>query len=391
MKFTLAFALAASLTCSLHSAQTVHVVDTALGPLANFTSIQDAVDAASEEDIILVRTAVAMQDVLIDGKSLTLVGDDSTTGDQAALSHLSICNLNATQRVAVRNFSFVDRSAFIDDIELNNNMGQVWLEDFSNPTNILPFSIGFERMTITDCSTVVLVRLTLLSTTTQSPYTFKFTNSNVTIHDSHLEGKIRNIVVGDSCLEVTGGNLGIYDSLIQGGYGNQAGAHNGQGPGESGLTATGTNIEIQDSMILSGVGNSSTPAPTILTNSTQTDLTSDARSFQVDSPVRGRTTVTINALGMQNDRVWVYYSLSPGVAFQLPVFDVPYLLGGPLNSLYLGQIPASGTLSMSFPAPAQGAGMDGFTLFVQPLFLDSNGQGFVFGEPTVVPHLAGRF
>lgn len=388
-------AIVVCLLTAVASAQTVHVVDAAAGPGSNFTTIQAAVDAASEGDILLVRAGGEDQGVLIDGKSLTLQGEKDINGDATSLSNLTIRNLSPSQWSVVRGFR-ISGTFLPYEIELDANQGSVWLEDLITPTPGHPFfGFVFAGMRIVDCQSVVVSKCVMEATISFSTAVpMEFQNSSVQLFDCSFTGANDNISPEDALVRVTGGSLGVYDSTIAGGAGDpQCMGHGGCGPalpGEIGLHAINTELEIQDSVMVGGVGMPN-GAPMLIEGGTLTQLGSNARTFSVDAPVREGTMVNVSAQGEPGDLAWAYYSLQPSPAFRHRLFDVAFMLDDPLNLLFLGTVPASGSLDLSFPAPTLGAGMDGFTLFVQTLFLDDAGQGFVFSEPSGVAHLGLGF
>lgn len=97
--FPFAFsACALAVTCAGASAADVLVVDAAGG--GAFTTIQAAVDMALDGDIVLVRAGTYPGDVVIDARTLTLVGE----GDPQVAGHLVIQNLDTSDVVQLSGF-----------------------------------------------------------------------------------------------------------------------------------------------------------------------------------------------------------------------------------------------------------------------------------------------
>ena len=82
----------------LASAQAVHVVDKRGAAGSQFTSINAAVAAASEGDMIVVRQGGYDEDVVIDGIGLRIQADQ---GSGAYVDKLRVRNLAAHQTVAI--------------------------------------------------------------------------------------------------------------------------------------------------------------------------------------------------------------------------------------------------------------------------------------------------
>ncbi|MCB9882093.1 MAG: hypothetical protein H6834_09905 [Planctomycetes bacterium] len=111
------------------------IVDAAGGPGAHFTAIQNAVNAAASGDLILIRRGAYREQVLIDGKALTLQGLGGTifAPHQNAITSdpvLHVRHLAAGQEVHLRDL-VVTRITGVSGpaLMLERNAGRVWVEE----------------------------------------------------------------------------------------------------------------------------------------------------------------------------------------------------------------------------------------------------------------------
>ena len=144
------------------NAGTITVGPTA-GPGIDFTTIQGAIDAAVEDDLIVVVGGGYQEHLLIHGKSLTLVGQSNPTiflneDTAASAPNFTIENLGPNQEVHLINFNlarFGGPSA--ESIFINRNEGRVWLEE------IIVDTYNGHGMRVTNSQNVVLSQVSLQS------------------------------------------------------------------------------------------------------------------------------------------------------------------------------------------------------------------------------------
>jgi hypothetical protein len=87
-------------------------------------SVQAAVDAASDGDIVLVRPGTYSGGLVVDGKGVSVFGDPQGVANSVKLTGaLSIRNLNADQSVALRDLKLDVTSA-----SRTGNAGHLWIE-----------------------------------------------------------------------------------------------------------------------------------------------------------------------------------------------------------------------------------------------------------------------
>lgn len=149
------FVAAIVLTCGAAFASDVLVVAQNAGPGVDFTSLQNAIDAAKDGDVVLVKTFTGAG-ATIAAKSLTLVVD---SGNVAALSTpLTIHDVAAGSSVVVRGFNVAgpQNSAAV---VVANCAGTVWIEG-CKLTAPHGATVPSATLFIADSTDVVLLRTT---------------------------------------------------------------------------------------------------------------------------------------------------------------------------------------------------------------------------------------
>ncbi len=111
--------------------------------------------------------------------------------------------------------------------------------------------------------------------------------------------------------------------------------------------------------------------------SSATMLAGTARSLSVSSPVREDESLSATLTGKPGDRVWLRYATRPGTGAASPFLDGELVLGAPSAGVFLGTIPASGSLVVVAAAPDLATGVESQTLFAQALFRDVGTGRFV--------------
>ena len=172
----------------------VHVVDQLGGPGSQYTSIADAVAAAADGDVILVRPG-GYQPFAVDGKALVLAGDGPPGAPptllHTAFDHPVIKNLGPDQEVVLRGFKMEAPLGTALELEVRDCAGPVLVEDVS-------LAGGGPCLSVQQCAAVVLARCT-------------------------LDGQ--NSVAGGTfdpgvALEAAGSSLYLYDCIVTGGDGH---------------------------------------------------------------------------------------------------------------------------------------------------------------------------
>ncbi len=376
---TALFALAAPF-----AAQTVWVVDDVAGPGVDFTRPQDAIDAASDGDVVLVRSGTYAssspfepESLTIDGKGLVLVEDD---GHEAVLElPVAIRNLAAGQSVTLRGFELFETNLLAED-----NQGTVWLEDLKvlAPLSTLPF---FPWVRFSNCDSVAINHCEMygvLGYGTVGGDAVRAENSSLHVYDSVMKGGdsvFFGAIQGGEGLQLdAGGFLFASGTLIQGGDGPVDGTalH---------LFAGSPTAILLDSPTVSG------DAPVEIDSGTLTTLGEDSNSFEVvGNPAREGEALTFLCHGDPGDVALISYALSPGT-LHVPLLNGSLLVDVPTAITFdAGVVPASGTLTIPYTVGQLPPGIGGATVYVQCDFL-SGVPTLVLGGGTAVTFLDGVY
>ncbi|MEM7203850.1 MAG: hypothetical protein AAF628_26540 [Planctomycetota bacterium] len=254
---TLLWSLAGSLALAPASfAQTVWTVDDDGG--AAFTSIQAAVDAASDGDVIVVSDG-SYAEFTLDGKGLAVLADEAAAvvvqGTPGAVTTL-VRNVPAGQRALLRGLTFAPSAQLFGRVlSIESCAGTVWIEDvaYVMPSTFpLFYFLAQEEATwVGDSAAVVFVGSTLPGADGATPgqgnergsVALRSENSAVFVHGCDLRTGASLVETGTGRTGVfaDGGLLVLRDSLVQGGTGGPEGLFGSSLPGDGGpgLTVEG--------------------------------------------------------------------------------------------------------------------------------------------------------
>lgn len=407
-RFPLLFAatLGASLVLATSpGAQTVHVVDRNLGhPSSMFHSVNAAVAAAADGDVILVHPGTYSEVLAIHGKSLTIQGDRPNSWTSApVVDGLTIADLAATQTVTVRGINIRNSTVPLNNkIRLRNNAGPVWIEELVTPAIL----IGVGNMfLVEDCDSVVLNDCNIgrfVRVDTQ-PAPTRFVRSSVHIFDSRFAPNHTVLGIdGSPGIRAEGpGILGVYESMIHGS--NGVSGDDGQGgcvstDGGAAIRLEGdVELLVQDSLVEGGLGGQDcTPpgqdGPPIRPGTgTVHMLSSTARTHRAKSPVRDDESISVTLLGEPGDHVLVFFTpRRPLTQLFLSAVDGPLLIAPPLIKILDGTLPTTGRRPLLLPVGDLGPGVSAVVLYAQALFIGGQGE-LVVSEPTAVTLLDQSF
>jgi hypothetical protein len=391
-RFALAFAVPA-----LPASASVIVVAPSGG---DFISIKDAIAAALEGDTILVKPgADASGFPLVDGKSLTIVGDAPAGVDIDVT--IAVWNLAAGQQVTLRNLS-------MGQTTLSSNAGSVWIEDCSYQGSILSVDtfgcffvtedpLGHAGLSVLECASVTLVRCSFVGGDGSDGYVtggmsaglstdggpgVRTQSSTVAVYDSTLRGGTGGGGVAACEFQGDGGAgfaMGIVNPLYPD-LGSKlllsgctlVGGHAGIGvPGDGVEGGPLDDIQVLDCDVQLDPGAVAfDTAPGTLTLFSGT-----ARSFALSSPVREGQVGDISIQGVQGDVVGFFWSFSSGSlpmpgksGWWLPsvsMFAGPFVLGAIPN--------ADGSWLLHFTAPHLVPAAESQTFLMQGLFKSASG------------------
>src|SRR5262245_45572133 len=136
------------------------------GGTADFQEIQAAVLTVSSGAVLLVKPSLTVHDYLgftIDGKALTLVGDEGATLPRV-LGRVVVQNLPAGSDVVLRRLKIDVFGAFgaTEAIRLLDASGTIWLEDCVVDAVPDPYTADYGLLGAENCSSLVFIRDQLL-------------------------------------------------------------------------------------------------------------------------------------------------------------------------------------------------------------------------------------
>ena len=158
-------------------------------PKVDFATIQEAVDAAADGDVILVRRPLPptpYAGFTVDGKSLVVVGERAD--HMQVVGSIAVRNLALTQQVALLGINATTDSRGISSpaLVLGNNVGPVWIEECS-----LSGGDGVEAVRVDGTVSVVLARCSMRGgsfSTGQVPPGMYVESSQVHLYDCAVNG-----------------------------------------------------------------------------------------------------------------------------------------------------------------------------------------------------------
>ena len=411
-------ALLASLSLSASAQFQGWIVDDDGGVGVHSTTIQGAIDAASEGDLILVRDGTYGAFV-IDGKSLTVLSD---IGHFVVLSagNSRIANLGPQQHVQLRGLNVVvPRTEFskVDALRIESCQGTIWIEECLIEGGVcFPFfcSSGAAALRVTDCAGVLVQRSTLRGGETldgglSAGDAVELVRSSISFHEcivgggqglaqfpsptpivgadggtavrmedsffyaatSTFEaGKGADGASGDTSPCSDGGDGG-YTLFATSGTSSYALLESQLFPGLPGLADTGCVDGAPGALIDPG---GATPAEQIIQE--------DGRLLQVTSPVEPGDLLLAFATGAPGDQMFLFIALSPQFQVMLSLDGVLYV---PSSSLFvpMGIVGPTGALFQTLGAPGLPPGFDFLDLYVQLVWIEPDASAGL-GAPSVL-------
>jgi hypothetical protein len=365
----------------------------------DFTMLAPAVAAAGEGDTILVRTHVDDEFVVIDGKSLTIVGDVPPGSTLLKIvPGVFVRNLVAGQQVTLRNLAFSLLFFSIDAaLDLQDDAGGVWVENCTATgaegngdglaacfTGDYPGGAGVRAV---NCSSVVIAGCSLVGGVGADAFD---------LWPLHLAGQATD---GGAGLLVQSSTVAVYETSMQagkGGSGHLCSEVADGGPGVraiasklllAGCTATGgvqgagppagapgDGVRGDAASAIEVLDSSATPAPGgaafATAPGTLTMYAGSSRVLRITSPVREGQAGTLTLQGVQGDFVGFFWSFMQGL-LPMPARHGWFLLNSSFiaGPFLVGVITApSGVWELPFVAPDLGAGLEAQTFLMQAWF-----------------------
>jgi hypothetical protein len=370
--------------CAARPAQAaVVVVDAANGPGADFEFLWQAIDAAADGDVLLVRPGFYETWSTVDGRSLSLVAD----GDHVSVhGTITVRNLAAGQRVVLRGLEL----GYPGSVELYDNDGVVYVEDCEILADQEGGAGQYAGILAVD-SRLVVSRCTVAGSLNyafhDTPPTpgLQAVRSEVVVTSSTLVGGDGTDPYADSVpgLWLDESSATMQGTIVIGGYGDTA-------VGGTGLVAlNGSSLRLLQSSTTGGGGTPVGEAQMLDGSSTVLGLPGAAHALASASPVREGELVSVTVQGAPGDLVWLALSLAPGWT---PVFGGQHVLtvGSPIQLFALGPLGPGGQLTLSSTVPSLGA-LESLDLILQELSVGAGGGAKTAGPTTVVTLLDAAF
>jgi hypothetical protein len=401
----------------------VIVVSTAGG--GDFSSLQAAVNAASDGDILLLKSYAepGVTPTALPDKSLTIVGD---VAGPAKVAKLTLTQLAAGRTLVLQNLEIpyglelqgAAGSVRVEACVAHGTVGDAGLWQ----VGIYP-TPGTPGMLITDCEDVMLARCTPTggAGAILEDHSYQWAASDggpgVRVVDSLVtlascestggqggwaESGGASGAAGGAAIENDSSQVLLYGGRMSGGNGG-SGDFSGFGCGYGGYGGDGLHslgdaaLTWLRGVILTGgnggaagcsSGGNGSPGQTssYSGNGESIHFTGGATRFTVDSPVRELQTVTLSIDSLPGDVVWTWLSLDATQVI-LPKYQGELLVGSPFASLLLGVVGANGKLGLQGQLPELGPGLDGVAV---PLQSFVNRQGaWLLGPVSILVGLDG--
>jgi hypothetical protein len=358
----------------------------------DFTILQEAVDAATSGDIILVGSA-ASGPTIVDGKALTLVGD----GVHPGIGAVVVRNVPAGATLTLRNLQLSGNNGKAA-LDLMDNAGTIFLEQLdlfgaNGIISIWPFPGAGLRAS--HCASVVLNASELSG----GDGTFLFKGAptagaaGLASASSQFSatrttfGGGRGVGCGDTCgmpggagIQWADGNLFLSGATVVGG--ESAGCS--LCTGADGLHVTSGAVQFVESTFEAAPVSDFLPGSDIdAPPGSVQDLMDESRVVLVDSPLRSFELGELNYAGGPLDAVAVFLALGT-VPVAAPVKKGVWSLAEPhFGPIALGTADAQGYLLLAFEAPDI-TPLQGMVLFVQPVAQEAGSGRLRVGGPSTL-------
>lgn len=426
---TLPFLLAAPA-----AAGQVLVVDDDGGPGVDHTDLQAAIDAAASGDVILVKDGLYGA-ITVAGKGVTVVAEADAVA--RVDGPWTVLNLPAGELTVLRGLSTATPGGH--GATVRNCAGAVWLEDCTivaaHGSGILPTGHGVE---IETAANVVVARCTvtagnganlgLFGEPSGGGHGVSSIGSQVAVLDCDLTGGHGADAPDGEWYDAGRGGSGVwvFDSVAIVAGGAATGGTGGEGDydddiwigktcGDGGEGGSGVEIEssllpfgapvasavtVRDHLVTPGQGGWSfcgSPGadgqPVDADGAAPHDLSilgHGARSFSVNSPVRGGTNARLEFAGSPGDVVLALVG-SQATWLDLGQQPAPYVLADFLLGVGPWTLGASGTTIQPVPIPPQGPSFSGATLPLMGVVLEVESGLLTVAPPSALTLLNQAF
>jgi hypothetical protein len=394
-----------ALCAPLADAGNVHIVG---GPASTAATIQLAIDAAVEGDVVLVRTT-PLASFVVDGKSLTIVGE---IAGARVDSLVEIRNVGAAQMVALRDLEL--HSLTTDTLYVHDCAGHVRFDGVTVRVDPLPGSFK-HAVRVVNCADVAFAHSDLtgspgVGSASNAGNALWARNSNIGLDVCAVRGGegtngsfSAQLSISPSARAAaihleTGAQLRLQGCDVSGGEGGSGVSGtccctfpHGAGPGAAGgkgiESLVSTSVSVIDTLVVGGDGgvggsgqascnvNPGTPgaagAPT--SNVTLVAATGVRRTLTADALTREQQTLDLVVKGAPGEVATLLMS-STSQLNSVPGIQGAVLVGPAFRRIALGIVPGSGVLNASLPLGDLAPGVQGSRRFLQAFCRDANGQ-----------------
>ncbi len=406
---TSAFAFAGILIVDLGTpdalaANQTYVVAKQHGPGIDFLTIQDAVDFATDGDVILIH-AGHYAPFAFQQKGLTIqaVPGAAVTIESRGTSAIEISDSTPTQTTVLRSLEIeaIDGPG----VTLAGDAGVVWLEEcrISARSHGGIFPLGYPALRFHDTTRAVLVRVIargasalkdavgIVHPAASAVYA---DTSNVYVYDSMLVGGAA-AQTGSLVLDGAAG-FAVDDGLVFSARSTVIGGDGVPTPPPQGSTCSGTlgngvafwllandpEVNLLETQALSG-GASTGQCGGLPTNPNKVDsgtvtvIPGFTRLIAADSIVKAATRAQVVYKGKPGDLAFIAYSENTVAAWSQASKGCMFL-DKPFNLIPLGVLSGNGTLTVNIPVPALPPGSECHRLFFEGAFFDGSGSGIPY-------------
>ncbi len=387
------FAAFSAFSMSAAMALGIRIADNPASP--NFTTLQAAVDAAQDGNLLLV-TPGNYGPAIIDGKSLSIVAWPTGTPH---IGPLTVRNLSSTQTLVVSGFRIEDTTGTA--VTLENDAGDVRFQACDLRGGAANVSIGYysfagrPALAAHACAKVAIQGCQLSGGDAYveeggpdevGGHALDAENSNIVLCDSTLHGGDGSAITnpggdaGDAC-HVVGWGLFASGCTFTGGNGGRSDylGCDPSGAGGDGIDATNAQLKLLDLVLQPGFGFNNVcgmPGPTGVqvrnVGGTVAQLQGTRRRVAAAALSPDGSLLSITVTGQPGDRLYLIHS--PATAFQFQsAFNGVWLLPPPSMRAVRTLLPPSGVATVALPMPDI-TGTSHRLEVIQGFCLDTNNQ-----------------